>query len=55
MADLKNKPTSPAECDRWDYIPGCTKTVSEPTAAQKKLAAKINAQRAKAAKAKKKK
>ena len=34
-------------CDRWDTIPGITKTTSKPTAAQKKLAAEINAQRAK--------
>ena len=51
----KKKSLSPAECDRWDTIPGTTKTVSKPTAAQKKLAAEINAERAKAAKSSKKK
>lgn len=41
------KKLSPKDCDRWDTIPGITKTTSKPTAAQKKLAAEINAKRAK--------
>ena len=51
----KKKALSPAECDRWDTIPDTTKTVSKPTAAQKKLAAEINAERAKGGKGPKKK
>ena len=42
-----SKKLSPKDCDRWDTIPGVTKTTSKPTPAQKKLAAEINAKRAK--------
>jgi hypothetical protein len=52
-ATRKNSNLSPKDCDRWDTIPVITKTISKPTAAQKKLAAEINAQRAKEAAAKK--
>ena len=51
MATTKKK-LSPKDCDRWDSIPGITKTTSKPTAAQKKLAAEINAKRAAAKKKK---
>lgn len=47
------KKLSPAECDRWDTIPGATKNISKPTAVQKKVAAEVNAQRAAQKKAKK--
>lgn len=56
MATTKNnKPKSPAECDRWDTIPGITKTVGKNTPAQQKAVDEINAMRAKAAKSTKKK
>ena len=47
----KKKALSPAECDRWDTIPGTTKTVGKNTPAQQKAVDEINAMRAKAAKA----
>lgn len=37
------KKLTPAECDRWDTIPGINKTTSKPTAEQKKLIAELNA------------
>lgn len=49
MATNKKKIT-PADCDRWDTIPGILKMTNKPTAAQRKLAAEINAQREAAAK-----
>lgn len=39
--------------DRWGTPKGVQKTTSKPTAAQKKLAARVNAERAATAKAKK--
>ncbi len=38
------KKLTPAECDRWDTIPGINKTTSKPTAEQKKLIAQMNAE-----------
>lgn len=51
----KKKALSPAECDRWDTIPGTTKTVGKNTPTQQKAVDEINAMRAKTAKGSKKK
>ena len=39
----KKKALSPAECDRWDTIPGTTKTVGKNTPTQQKAVDEINA------------
>ena len=49
----KKKTVTPKDCDRWDTPAGAIKDTGKPTAAQKKLADKINAERAKAAATKK--
>lgn len=48
------KKHNPAECDRWDTIPGTTKTTSKPTKEQKESFAKfMSEQNAKLASGKK--
>lgn len=37
---------SPADCDRWDTIPGATRNISKPTPVQIAVAKEVNAQRA---------
>ena len=51
----KKKALSPAECDRWDTIPGINKKVGKNTPSQQKAIDQLNAMRAKAAKGSKKK
>lgn len=44
---MKRKPLSPAECDRWDTIPGVLKsTGSKPDPERQKWIDEFNAQRA---------
>ena len=38
----KKKALSPAECDRWDTIPGTTKTVGKNTPSQQKASDQLN-------------
>lgn len=51
----KKKALSPAECDRWDTIPGINKKVGKNTPSQQKAIDQLNAMYDKSGKGSKKK
>ena len=51
----KKKALSPAECDRWDTIPGINKKVGKNTPSQQKAIDQLNAMYDKGSKGSKKK
>lgn len=55
MATSKKKALSPADCDRWDTIPGINKKVGKNTPSQQKAIDQLNAMYGTSSKAAKKK